>query len=88
MHRGDGLFRVLAVRGELQLVAFLGVFLLLPVYTVVEVGCDWRFFAEIFRNQVYLEGLWNSLRIALVSFLCTTWKNSPCASAAPRNFWP
>ena len=50
------------------LVAFLGVFLLLPVGTVVEVGCDWRFFAEIFRNPVYLEGLWNSLRIAF----CTT----------------
>ncbi|MBE6385813.1 MAG: iron ABC transporter permease [Lentisphaerae bacterium] len=47
---------------------FLGVFLLLPIGTVVGVGCDWQLIAEIFRNRIYLEGLWNSFAIAV----CTT----------------
>ena len=47
---------------------FLGAFLLFPIGTVVGVGCDWKLIAEIFRNQIYLEGLWNSFAIAL----CTT----------------
>ncbi len=49
------------------IVGFLGIFLLLPIYTVVEVGCDWRLIVEVFRNRVYLEGLLNSLAIALVT---------------------
>ena len=49
------------------IVAFLAVFLLLPIGTVLGVGCDGRLIAEVFRNQVYLEGLLNSLAVALVT---------------------
>ncbi len=50
-----------------MLVAFLGCFLLLPVYTVIEVGCDPGLIAEVFRNPVYVEGLINSFGIAVVT---------------------
>ena len=49
------------------LTAFIAVFLLLPIGTVVKEGCDWRLFAEVFSNAVYRQGLWNSLEIALVT---------------------
>lgn len=49
------------------LVAFITVFLLLPIGAVVRTGCDWSLFLEVFRNAVYRQGLWNSLRIALVT---------------------
>ena len=39
---------------------FLGAFLLFPIGTVVGVGCDLNLMLEIFRNRIYLEGLWNS----------------------------
>ena len=47
---------------------FLGAFLLFPIGTVVGVGCDWKLIMELFRNRIYLEGLWNSFAIAV----CTT----------------
>ncbi len=47
---------------------FLGIFLLLPIGTVLKVGCDWQLISELFRNRIYVEGLWNSFTIAL----CTT----------------
>lgn len=50
------------------LLLFLGVFLILPIGTVLGVGCDWQLIAELFRNRIYLEGLWNSFAIAI----CTT----------------
>ena len=31
-------------------IAFLAVFLIGPVYTVVEVGLDWRLLGEVLRN--------------------------------------
>ena len=49
------------------LVAFITVFLLLPIGAVVKTGCDWALFVEVFRNAVYRQGLWNSLQIALVT---------------------
>ena len=49
------------------LVAFIAVFLLLPIGAVVKTGCDWRLFTEVFRNAVYRQGLVNSFRIALVT---------------------
>ena len=49
------------------LTAFIAVFLLLPIGTVVKEGCDWRLFAEVFSNAVYRQGLSNSLEIALVT---------------------
>ena len=47
---------------------FLGAFLLFPIGTVVGVGCDWQLITELFRNRIYVEGLLNSLAVAL----CTT----------------
>ena len=47
----------------LLLAVFLVLFLVLPVFTVVEEGCQWGLIAEIFRSQVYCEGLLNSLAI-------------------------
>ena len=51
----------------LLLVAFIAVFLLLPVGNVVETGCDRALFVEVFRNAVYRQGLLNSLGIAIVT---------------------
>ncbi len=48
-------------------VAFLAVFLLLPVWTVVETGCHAGLIAEIFRNKIYVDGLINSFQIAVVT---------------------
>ena len=49
------------------LVAFITVFLLLPIGNVVETGCDRALFVEVFRNAVYRQGLLNSLGIAVVT---------------------
>lgn len=46
---------------------FLLLFLVGPVYTVVEVGLDWQLLREVFRSYIYVEGLWNSFLIALVT---------------------
>ena len=48
-------------------VAFLAVFLLLPVWTVVETGCHAGLIAEIFRNKIYVDGLINSFQVAVVT---------------------
>ena len=48
-------------------VVFLGLFLLLPVWTVVENGCRLDLAVEIFRNPIYVDGLLNSLCVALVT---------------------
>ena len=50
-------------------VAFLAVFLLLPVWTVVETGCHFSLIAEIFRNKIYVDGLINSFQVAVVTTL-------------------
>lgn len=46
---------------------FLGVFLLLPIFTVIGVGCDWGLICEVFRNPIYVQGLVNSFKIAVVT---------------------
>ena len=51
----------------LGLLAFLTVFLLLPLFTVIGEGCNWELIVEVFRSPVYREGLVNSLCIALVT---------------------
>ncbi|MBO5724430.1 MAG: iron ABC transporter permease [Lentisphaeria bacterium] len=51
----------------LLLLIFFGVFLILPVYTVVEEGLHFSLVREVFSNQLYLQGLWNSFRIAVVT---------------------
>ena len=48
-------------------VAFLAVFLLLPVWTVVETGCHFDLISEIFHNKIYVDGLINSFKLALVT---------------------
>ena len=47
--------------------AFLAVFLLLPVWTVIETGSKPGLIAEIFRNRIYVEGLFNSFAVAVVT---------------------
>ena len=47
--------------------AFLAVFLLLPVWTVIETGSKPGLIAEIFRNRIYVEGLLNSFAVAVVT---------------------
>ena len=47
--------------------AFLAVFLLLPVWTVIETGSRPGLIAEIFRNRIYTEGLLNSFAVAVVT---------------------
>lgn len=46
---------------------FLAVFLLLPVWTVIETGSRPGLIAEIFRNRIYTEGLLNSFAVAVVT---------------------
>lgn len=49
------------------IVAFFAVFLLLPIYTVVEEGLRWNLISEVFRNPLYMEGLLNSFLLAVVT---------------------
>ena len=49
------------------LIAFFAVFLILPVYTVVEEGVQLSLLREIFTNFIYRDGLLNSLKIAVVT---------------------
>ena len=53
------------------LAAFFSVFLLLPLYSVVKNGLNPAVLAECFRNPIYVEGLLNSLKIALVTTALT-----------------
>ena len=53
------------------LLAFFGLFLLLPLATVLERGLDPAVVAEVCRSPVCREGLWNSLMIAIVTTLLT-----------------
>ncbi len=49
------------------LLLFFAVFLLLPVYTVIEQGFNINTLLEIFRSSIYVEGLINSFAIAAVT---------------------
>ena len=72
----------------LLLVAFIAVFLLLPIGTVVKTGCEWSLFVEVFRNAVYRQGLWNSLRIAFVTTLFVGVISLPLAVIYDRYDFP
>ena len=50
--RSQTFLRYLLLGGVLL---FLGVFLLLPIGTVLGVGCDLQLIAELFRNRIYVE---------------------------------
>ena len=49
--------------------AFLFLFLLLPIYTFVAEGLNPSLIREVFSNFIYLEGLLNSFKIAIVTTL-------------------
>ena len=67
-HReGDAMRRLCQYFFFSAVVAFLAVFLLLPVWTVVETGCHAGLIAEIFRNKIYVDGLINSFQVAVVT---------------------
>lgn len=51
------------------LVLFLMMFLVLPLFTVIREGCNWKLIYEVFNSPVYVEGLLNSLGISLVTTL-------------------
>ena len=70
------------------LAAFIVVFLLLPIGTVVKTGCDWSLFVEVFRNAVYRQGLWNSLQIAFVTTLIVFAISLPLAVIYDRYDFP
>ena len=70
------------------LVAFIAVFLLLPIGTVVKTGCDRSLFVEVFSNAVYRQGLWNSLEIALVTTLIVFAISLPLAVIYDRYEFP
>lgn len=69
-------------------IAFLAVFLIGPVYTVVEVGLDWRLLGEVFSNYIYVEGLWNSFCIAAVTTLMVFLISLPLALLYDRFEFP
>ena len=52
---------------QVGLIAFLGFFLVLPLFTVISNGCSWQLLTEVFRNRIYTEALLNSLAIALTT---------------------
>ena len=62
--RANRIFQYMIVAA---LALFLGLFLLLPVFTVIQVGCDVDLIMEALRSQVYREGLFNSLLIAVTT---------------------
>ena len=53
------------------LLVFFGTFLFLPLYTVLAEGLDKDILLEVFRNRLYMEGLWNAFAISVVTtFYC------------------
>ncbi|MBO5680814.1 MAG: iron ABC transporter permease, partial [Lentisphaeria bacterium] len=49
------------------LLVFFGTFLFLPLYTVLAEGLDKDILLEVFRNRLYMEGLWNAFAISVVT---------------------
>lgn len=75
---------------SLLALAFLGVFLVWPLVQTVK-GCflvDGRptlaFLGEVFRNPIYMEGLWNSLALAVVTTLLVCAIGLPLSLLAAR----
>ena len=83
--RANRIFQYMIVAA---LALFLGMFLLLPVFTVIQVGCDAGLIMEALRSQVYREGLFNSLLIAVVTTLLVALISLPLALIYDRFDFP
>ncbi len=49
------------------LLLFFGIFLFLPLYTVLEQGLDWAVMKEVFQNRLYMAGLRNAFAISITT---------------------
>ncbi len=72
----------------LLLLLFFGVFLIMPVLTVVHAGLRPDLLQEVFCNFLYREGLQNSLAIAAVTTLLVALIAMPCAMLYDRYDFP
>lgn len=61
--------RLFPICASCAMFVFFGLFLVLPLATVVREGCDPAAFLETLRNPIYLQGLWNSVLLAVVTTL-------------------
>lgn len=75
--------------------AFFALFFVWPIAETLRgafVGSDGRwtadYFAEVFRNPIYLEGLWNSLQMGVWSTLLTALIAIPLAVISDRYLFP
>lgn len=75
--------------------AFFALFFVWPIFETLRgafVGADGRltgdYFAEVFRNPIYLEGLWNSLQMGVWSTLLTAAIAVPLAVISDRYLFP
>lgn len=79
-----------AILISLLALAFLGIFLIWPLLQTIK-GCfliDGRptlaFLGEVFQNPIYLEGLWNSFALAVVTTLLVILVGLPLSMLAAR----
>jgi len=75
--------------------AFFVLFFLWPIFVALQgafVGVDGKltldYVAEVFRNPIYLEGLWNSFQMGLFSTLLTAVIALPLAVIGDRYLFP
>ena len=59
--------RFLSLFLALAVLTFFALFLFLPLFTVVAEGCDPAVMREVFRSRLYLQGMTNSLAVAVVT---------------------
>jgi len=82
------MMKIIKILCCLFLLAFFLLFLILPVFTVVEEGLRWDLLREIASNKIYLLGLWNSFRIAIVTTLMVFVISLPLALLYDRYEFP
>jgi len=75
--------------------SFFALFFVLPIFSTLQgafVGSDGKwtldYIAEVFRNPIYLEGLWNSFLMGLFSTLLTVAIAVPLAVISDRYLFP
>lgn len=79
----------------LTALVFFALFFALPIYETLRgafIGSDGKltidYFLEVFRNPIYLEGLWNSLKMAIWSTALTAVIAVPLALMSDRYLFP